>query len=355
MGHETTITNGYAISVNGGSSSTLTYDLNGNMTSDGTNSYLWDAENRMIKITYPGTNNFSSFVYDGHGRNVSIVETTAGSVTSTKQFVWCGNDRSEERDAGGTLTIKFFASGQMNSLTKYFYTRDHLGGVREITDNIGVIQGQYVFDPYGRVTKIVEIVASAFGYAGYYLHARSGLDLTLFREYNASIACWLSRDPVFEGSGFYSYVSNSPIKATDPLGLDSWIGQNCLGYFCGLPNAQQPGNGQSINDILNQNGWHCRLLPTCRCTCPPGQKKGYGFALWGDPPPMYGPTSPWSTPWQSSPGFNDFHFVIQQPDGTVIGYPGYDPLGLSKPKTYPSPDDAEWPYNSIYTLCCCHK
>ena len=37
------------------------------MTSDGTNSYAWDAENRMIKITYPGSSNFSSFVYDGLG------------------------------------------------------------------------------------------------------------------------------------------------------------------------------------------------------------------------------------------------------------------------------------------------
>src|SRR5882762_1909303 len=98
MGHENIKTNGYALSVNGGSTTNLTFDLNGNMTSDGTNDYAWDAENRMIKITYPGSNNFSSFVYDGLSRNASIVETTAGSVTSTKQFVWSGVDRKEERD-----------------------------------------------------------------------------------------------------------------------------------------------------------------------------------------------------------------------------------------------------------------
>jgi phage tail sheath gpL-like len=34
-------------------SSTLTYDFNGNMTSDGTNTYQWDAENRLIQINYP--------------------------------------------------------------------------------------------------------------------------------------------------------------------------------------------------------------------------------------------------------------------------------------------------------------
>jgi hypothetical protein len=121
-GANNTKTNGYAMSVNGGSTMNLTFDLNGNMTSDGTNSYSWDAENRMTKITYSGTNNFSTFVYDGLSRNVSIVETTAGSVTSTKQFVWSASSRREERDALGALTKKFFDCGQMNSTTKYFYT-----------------------------------------------------------------------------------------------------------------------------------------------------------------------------------------------------------------------------------------
>ncbi len=166
-------TSGYALSVNSGSTTNLTYDLNGNMLSDGTNAYAWDAENRMIKITYPGTNNFSTFVYDGYGRNVSIVETTSGSVTSTKQFVWSGgNSAKEERDATGALTKKFFSTGQMNSASKYFYLPDHLASVREMTDNSGVAQCQYAFDPFGRVTKISEAVASDFGYAGYYLHLR---------------------------------------------------------------------------------------------------------------------------------------------------------------------------------------
>ena len=64
-GGNNTVTNPYPIAVTGGNSSTLTYDLNGNMTSDGTNEYAWDAENRLIKITYPGSENYSQFVYDG--------------------------------------------------------------------------------------------------------------------------------------------------------------------------------------------------------------------------------------------------------------------------------------------------
>jgi len=40
-------------------------------------------------------------VYDAEKRIVKIVETRAGIVTSTKQFVWAGNQLCEERDASG--------------------------------------------------------------------------------------------------------------------------------------------------------------------------------------------------------------------------------------------------------------
>jgi len=56
-GSSNTKMNSYALSVNSATTSNLTFDLNGNMTNDGTNSYTWDAENRMTKITYPGVNN----------------------------------------------------------------------------------------------------------------------------------------------------------------------------------------------------------------------------------------------------------------------------------------------------------
>ncbi len=67
------MTNGLQVSTSGGSATSLSYDLNGNLLNDGTNSYSWDAENRMIKITYPGTGNYSTFSYDGLGRNVDIL------------------------------------------------------------------------------------------------------------------------------------------------------------------------------------------------------------------------------------------------------------------------------------------
>ena len=149
-GANNTVTNPYQVSVKGGPSATLTYDANGNMTSDGTNSYSWDAENRMIKITYPGSGNNSQFVYDGQGRNVSIVETVGGSTTSTKQFVWCGNKRYEARDASSAITAQYFSHGETLGGTVYFFAKDHLGSVHQMTNGTGTVQSQLAYDPFGR-------------------------------------------------------------------------------------------------------------------------------------------------------------------------------------------------------------
>jgi hypothetical protein len=52
-GGGTPATNNYQINVGNAGGKSLTYDSNGNMTSDGTNSYAWDAENRLIRGHLP--------------------------------------------------------------------------------------------------------------------------------------------------------------------------------------------------------------------------------------------------------------------------------------------------------------
>jgi RHS repeat-associated protein len=215
------MTNGLQVSTSGASATSLSYDLNGNLLNDGTNSYAWDAENRMIKITYPGTGNYSAFSYDGLSRNVAIVETTSGSVTSTKQFVWGGMSPSEERDASGTLIKRFYKAGKTISGTSYFYSDDHVGSVREVTSSSGSIQSDYGYDPYGRITYLNGSSSGDFQYANYYFHAPSSLSLTLTRPYNSTSARWLCRDMIGEKGGvnLYAYVGNNPITFDDPLGM----------------------------------------------------------------------------------------------------------------------------------------
>lgn len=177
----------------------------------------------LKKIDYPGTNNYSQLAYDGLWRNTKIVETTSGSVTSTKQFVWFPRQLkpSEERDAGSSTTRKLFQFGQTISGSSYFYSYDFPGSVRELTDSSGAIQAQYFYDAYGRSSKLIGSLDADFQYAAYYLHQRSALNFTLFRSYSPGSARWLSRDPLGERAGLnlHTYVNNTPVSAIDPSGL----------------------------------------------------------------------------------------------------------------------------------------
>jgi RHS repeat-associated protein len=190
------------------------------LVNDGTNTYHWDAENRLIQINYPGSNNYSAFTYDGIGLVAQIVETTGGTVTSTKQFVWCENERCEAKNSDGSTAAQYFKFGQTIGGIDYFYSRDSLGSIRELTDSSGTIQSKYSYDAYGQVAQQGS-VTSDFQFAGYYFHAPSQLYLAVHRQYSAKFGRWISRDPIEEKGGIYlySYVNNIPTGRVDPSGL----------------------------------------------------------------------------------------------------------------------------------------
>ncbi|MDP3510575.1 MAG: RHS repeat-associated core domain-containing protein [Candidatus Melainabacteria bacterium] len=210
--------------MSGPSSSSQTSDANGNMTSDGTNSYAWDAENRLIKITYPGSVDHSQILYDATGIKGQITETVASTLTSTKQFVNSGSRICEERDASSAVTKKFFGRGQTISGSNYFYDFDHLGSVREMTDSSGAVQVRYDYSASGQRTKIAGALDSDFQYAGYYMHAPSKLNLTVYRAYSPEHSRWINRDPIEEEGGvnLYRYSLNKPTSVIDPTGLVSY-------------------------------------------------------------------------------------------------------------------------------------
>jgi RHS repeat-associated protein len=159
---------------------------------------------------------------------VQIIETLDGSVTSTKQFVWDSSMR-ESRDGDGDLLNQYFACGQTISGDNYYYTQDHIGSIRELTDGSGNIQAQYQYDSYGRVSQLEGSLASDFQYAGYYFHAPSGLNLTVHRAYSSSFGRWINRDIIGERGGInlYDYVENTPVCWIDPSGLFHFDSKTC--------------------------------------------------------------------------------------------------------------------------------
>lgn len=217
------ISHTYQVTATGSAPQAFTYDPNGNTINDGINTYEWDAEDRMTAINYGGTQNRSEFTYDGLSRRVAIVEKTNGTVTSTKKFVFAGSDIAEERAANNTVTKRFYPQGVQISGTAYFYTRDHLGSIRELTNAADQVLIRYDYDPYGQVssTRYLTLLSADFGFTGHYFHAPSGFNLAPYRTYAAANGRWLSRDPIEEEGGInlYEYVFNKPASDVDVLGL----------------------------------------------------------------------------------------------------------------------------------------
>jgi RHS repeat-associated protein len=223
-------TNNYQINVPLGVNTNSIYDLNGNLTSDGSKTYEWDAEDRLVAINYVEQPYRTEMIYDGLSRRVAIIEKDNGTVTSTKRFVWSGTDISEERDGNNMVTRRFLGVGEQITGASYYYNRDHLGSIRELTDSTALVHVRYEYDPYGMRTKVGGELDAAFGFTGHYLHA-SGLSLTLYRAYDTHTGRWLSRDPKGEDArlNLYDYVNNRPTVDIDPLGLEP-------------PNFIPPGN-----------------------------------------------------------------------------------------------------------------
>lgn len=234
--------------VSGGAARTLSFDAVGNETDNGAGqTYGYDALNRLVKITQ-GVN-VTEFVYNGAGQRVQ--EKLNG--TLIKQWVWDGGAQpAEERDASNNVTKRFFGSGEQIGGAAYFYTFDHLNSVREMTDSSGAVRARYEYDPYGRQTKVSGDLEAAFGFTGFLRHQSSGLNLTLFRAYDAELGRWTTRDPIgaIGGLNGYSYVDNSTPNEVDMLGLSGESAATITGRAAHSGFSKGTRLGNTITDKL---------------------------------------------------------------------------------------------------------
>ena len=143
-----TRTNTYRVSQ-GGASTSYSYDPNGNLTADGTKTYEWDAENRLISVKQ-GANILASFTYDGNRRRST---KAVGGVTVT--YVDDAHQLLEERSGSGGMTRYVYGQGIDDVLAKqdatstFYYLTDHLGSVRQITNASGTVVVTRDYDPWG--------------------------------------------------------------------------------------------------------------------------------------------------------------------------------------------------------------
>jgi RHS repeat-associated protein len=197
---------------------TLTYDLNGNLTSDGTTTYTWNARNQLVSITGPVA---ASFVYDGAGRRQT--KTIAGTTTS---FLHDGSNPVQEQ-SGAALANLLTGLG----IDEYFvrtdgagaqtFWTDALGSTVALTDATATVAVSYTYEAFG-ATAISGTTGNGYDYTGRESDPM-GLKYYRARYYHPRFQRFLAEDPIGLLAGdpnFYAYVQNAPLTFVDPFGLD---------------------------------------------------------------------------------------------------------------------------------------
>jgi RHS repeat-associated protein len=202
-------------------SGTLSYDANGNLTSDSTNAYTWDARNHLSTISGGST---ASFVYDAFGRRVS--KSINSSVT---QFLYDGWNPIQELNGANPPAV---AANLLNGLNiDEFFTRtasgttstlltDALGSSIGLVGSSGTIATTYTYQPFGADTTGGAADSNSYQFTG---RENDGTGLYFYRAryYSPASQRFLSQDSVGFGGGdanLYAYVQSDPGDLTDPLG-----------------------------------------------------------------------------------------------------------------------------------------
>lgn len=228
---------------------TLVYDNNGNLTSDGTRTYTWDARNRLASIT--GAVN-ASFQYDAFGRRTQ--KTVNGATTDYKY-----DGLNLARETSGNVPTATYLNGlyldeqfrrvDNASNTSNDFLTDALGSVLALTDASGAVQTSYTYEPFGGTTQAGATSANPVQYTG---RENDGTGLYYYRAryYDPKIQRFISSDPIGLAGGMntYAYVENNPLSWIDPHGESRGIGQG---------QGQGQGRGRGNGGILTgpSHGW----------------------------------------------------------------------------------------------------
>jgi len=193
---------------------TLTYDNNGNLTSitdsNGTTLYSWNPRNQLVGTSGPNVN--ASFIYDGLGRREA--KTSNGSLT---EFLYDGVNPVQETSGAAILANILTGLGMDEFLTRTDvvagttsnFLTDALGSPVAVTDNAGVVQTEYTYEPFGRTTATGASNSSSYQYTG---RENDGTSLYYYRAryYHPTLQRFVGEDPIgFAGRdiNLYGYVA----------------------------------------------------------------------------------------------------------------------------------------------------
>ncbi|WP_431264066.1 RHS repeat-associated core domain-containing protein [Roseateles chitinivorans] len=194
-----------------------TYDANGNLLNDGTNTYTWDERNRLIRVDGART---TTYGYDALDRRVS--RTVDGITTQVVHDGW----NVASTSGSGLVVLRLNGLETDESYAVYrngnqsHLLVDSLGSMRAVATADQQIVSTLSYSAYGNVSVVGSQVPD-WQYTGRE-NDGNGLYYYRHRYYNPTIGRFISEDPIGWASGqssAYAYVGGNPLSYVDPTGL----------------------------------------------------------------------------------------------------------------------------------------
>ena len=252
-----TVTNGHVDSYQ--------YDNNGNTVSDGKKDFVYNQNQRFIRVEKHGRP-LGEYVYDGNGRR---------TIKNTEHENHSDRGERDDDDSHHITVFHYDLSGQLIEETTangkliadhvylngkplamirkqehkdeiFYYHNDHLGTPKVMTDKLRKVAWKVEFDPFGNVVddeenkhrdrdsgedrehehhgrhgEYIREVTNNLRFPGQYFDAETELNYNYFRDYNPAIGRYLESDRIGLAGGInlFTYVGAEPVDRLDAVGL----------------------------------------------------------------------------------------------------------------------------------------
>lgn len=273
-----------------------TYDLDGNLTSDGRWTNRWDAENRLIDMTShssgpSGSRKSLQFAYDSQGRRYSKVVSNwtgsawtrvlherfvydgwnlLGAINGTnaaiiRSFLWGLDLSGSMQGAGGVGGLIAFRQHSGSLAGSHFAAYDGNGNVMALVDGqTGSTSARYEYDPFGQTIRASGTMATVnpVRFSSKVVDNETDYAYYGYRYLNPNSGRWLNRDPIQErgGENLYGFIRNKSTKGVDPRGLA--LSDDEITRTIGK-SPPAPGQGCSISGIVIGFGMPCTIYWDC--------------------------------------------------------------------------------------------